>query len=64
MSKVLVVLSMDLIWTFVWGLIDELACFMGLKLRIADRILFAIDWRLRSREPRQLRVALTNTASL
>ena len=42
----------------------ELACLSGLKLRIAEIILFAMDGRVRKRTPRQLSVALTRTASL
>ncbi len=42
----------------------ELACFIGLKLKIAERILFEIDWRVRRSVPRQFSVALINTASL
>lgn len=64
MSNALVVLSIALIWTLALGLMGELACFIGLKLRMADRILFAIDWRARSRLPKQFRVAVINTASL
>jgi len=63
-SNALVVRSIDLIWTLALGLIGELACLNGLKFRIAERILLAIDWRVRRRVPRQLRVALTKTASL
>ena len=64
MSKALVVRSIDLIWTLVLGVMGELACFNGLKFRIAETILLAIDWRVRRRVPRQLRVALMRTASL
>ena len=63
-SNALVVRSMDLTWTLSPGLICGLACLKGLKFRIADRILFAMDWRVRSRVPRQLRVASTSRASL
>lgn len=64
MSNALVVRSMDLICTLALGLMGELACFIGLKLRIAERILFVIDWRVRSRVPKQFKVAVTSTASL
>jgi len=64
MSNALVVLSIDLIWTLALGLMGDLVCFIGLKLRMVERILFAIDGRVRSRLPKQLRVAVINTASL
>ena len=64
MSNARVVLSIDLIWTLALVLMDGLAFFIGLKFRMADRILFAMDWRVRTRAPRQLRVALIIIASL
>lgn len=64
MRNALVVRSMDLIWTLSLGVMGLLANFKGLKLRTVERILLAIDWRDRTRPPRQLRVALTSTASL
>ena len=64
MSNALVVRSIDLIWTLALGVMGELACFIGLKLRIADMILLGMDWRVRRRVLRQLRVALMRTASL
>ena len=64
MRKDLVVLSMDFIWTLVLGVMGELACFMGLKLRIAEMILLAMDCRVAMAIPRQFNVALTSMASL
>lgn len=64
MSKALVVRSMDLICTLALGVMGELACFNGLKFKIAEMILLAMDWRVRRRVPTQLRVALMRTASL
>lgn len=63
-SSALVVRSIDLIWTLVFGVMGELACLNGLKFIIAEIILLAMDWRVRSRVPRQFRVALMITASL
>ena len=64
MSNALVVRSMDLMITLSFGVMGELACLSGLKFKMALRILFAMDGRVRMRVPTQLRVALTNTASL
>ena len=64
MSNALVVRSIDLIWTLLLGVMGEFACFNGLKFRIAEMILLAIDWRVRRSMLRQLRVALMRTASL
>ena len=63
-SSALAVRSIDLIWTFSFAPIGEFACLSGLKFKIAERILLAIDWRVRSRIARQLSVAFTRTASL
>lgn len=63
-SNALVVLSIDLICTLAVGLIGELACFIGLKLSIAESILFAIDCRVRNKLPKQFNVAVIKTASL
>lgn len=63
-SNALVVRSIDLIWTLTLGVMGELACFIGLKVKIAEMILLAMDWRVRRSVPRQLRVALIRTASL
>ena len=43
MSNALVVRSIDLIWTLLLGVMGEFACFNGLKFRIAEMILLAID---------------------
>ena len=59
MSNALVVRSIDLTWTLAFGVMGELACFIGLKFKIAEMILLAMDWRVRRSVPRQLRVALT-----
>ena len=59
-----VVLSIDLIWNLDVGVMGEFARLRGLKLRIADRILFAMEWRERIRIGRQLRVAVMSTGSL
>lgn len=64
MSNAFVVRSIDLMMTLSFGVIGELACLSGLKFKTALRILLAIDGRDRMSIPRQLRVALTNTASL
>ena len=64
MSNALVVRSIDLIWTLVLEVMGALACFNGLKFRIAEMILWAMDGRVRRSVPRQLRVALMRTASL
>lgn len=64
MSNALVVRSIDLIWTLTLAVMGELTCFIGLKFKIAEMILLAVDWRVRRSVPRQLRVALTRTASL
>ena len=64
MSNALVVRSIDLAWTLALEVIGDLACFIGLKFNIAERILLEMDGRVRRRMPRQFRVALTRTASL
>lgn len=64
MKNALVVRSIDLICTRALGVMGELACFIGLKFKIAEMILLAVDWRVRRSVPRQLRVALMSTASL
>ena len=64
MSSDLVVRSMALIWTLVFGFIGELACLSGLKFRITDMILLEMDWRVRRSVPRQFKVAVMNRASL
>jgi hypothetical protein len=64
MSKALVVRSIDFMLTRRVGVAGELACLRGLKLRMAFRILFAIDWRDRIKIARQFKVALTKIASL
>ena len=63
-SNILIVLSTDFICTLSFVPISAWACFKGLKLRMADMILPAIVWRLRTRGARQLRVAVTSTGSL
>lgn len=63
-STVLVVLSIDLICTFAFGVIGELVCFKGLKFNTAVMILLAAFGRVRIKVPRQFRVALTKMASL
>ena len=64
MSSDLVVRSMALIWTLVFGFIGELACLSGLKFSITDMILLEMDWRVRKSVPRQFKVAVINRASL
>ena len=64
MSSALVVFSIALISTLVLELIGAFACFIGLKLKIADKILFTIACRVRRSVPKQLRVAVVSTASL
>ena len=64
MSNALVVRSIDLIWTLLLGVMGEFACLSGLKFRIAEMTLLAMDWRVRRSMLRQLRVALMRTASL
>lgn len=63
-NSALVVLSIDLIKTLSFGVIGELACFRGLKFKMAERTLLAMEGRARMRRPRQLSVELTSTASL
>ena len=63
-SKDLVVLSMDLICTLALGVIGELICFKGLKLRMAEMILLDMLERVRIVIPKQFRVALTMIGSL
>ena len=64
MSRALVVLSMDLMWTLAMEVVAELACLIGLKLSKVDRILLAIDCRVRRRVPRPFSVASISTALL
>ncbi len=64
MSNILVVFSIDLAITRVFGVIGELACLSGLKFRMALRILFAVGGRDRMRTDSEFKVASTRTASL
>lgn len=63
-KKALVVRSMDLIITLIRGVKGPLTILNGLKLRIAFRILLAIEARVRTSTPTLLRVAVTSNASL
>ena len=63
-SRALVVRSIDLIRTRILGVIGELACFKGLKLRIAERILFETAGRVRMRTAMPFKVASTSMALL
>lgn len=63
-SSDLVVLSIDFTMTRIFGVMGELACFKGLKFRMAETILFATAGRVRMRRERELSVASTSTASL
>jgi len=64
LNRALVVLSMDLIITMIFGVIGEFPCFMGLKFRIAEMIFVAIAGRVRMRMARQFKVASTMMGSL
>jgi hypothetical protein len=55
---------MDLTITRVLGVIGELACFRGLKFRMAFKILFAVRGRDRIKKDMEFKVASTRTASL
>ena len=62
--KARIVRSIDLSKIFAFGVKGGLADLKGLKLRIADTILLATVWRVRTRIIRQFRVPSTSTASL
>ena len=63
-SNTLVVFSIDLAITRIFGVIGELAIFRGLKDRMAFRILLERVGRARMRVEREFRVASISTASL
>ena len=63
-SNALVVLSIDLICNSIFGVIGELARLRGLKLRMAETILLAMEGRVRIKVGRQFKVAVTRATSL
>ena len=63
-SNIRVVFSIDLINTFVRGVIGECASLNGLKLRTAFRMRFDVEGLARTRIESVLRVASTSKASL
>lgn len=63
-SNTLVVFSIDLAITRIFGVIGELAIFKGLNDRMAFRILLERVGRARTRMEREFKVASTSTASL
>lgn len=64
MSSILVVFSIDFITTRVLGVMGELACFKGLKFRMAFRILLEVWGRERMTMDREFMVASIERASL
>ena len=64
LRNALVVRSIDLTVTLTRGVMGELACFKGLKLRMLDIILLATAGRERTRRDKQFKVPSTKTTSL
>lgn len=56
--------SRDLMTTFVLDVMGEFAIFRGLKFKIAEIILLAMEGRSRIRLPKLFRVAVTRSGSL